>query len=291
MAVVWQTAGALVSFWLPHAIAFFKSIHIVEVSGISGAQSAHRVLGLLRLIGQHHPQGVRVQDLALQMGLAVPTVHRLVSCLLQEGYAERVEGSRRVRLGLEAMHLGLAATRDLPLVDWFTPAMKRIARLTGDTVFLVVRSGPDALCVHREEGEFPIKVFTIAAGVRRPLGLSAVGLAILADLPEEEVARQFEARRHDYDAAGLRLTALHTVLRATRRDGYAQQTEHRAAETSGVGCAARIGAAGYAGLSVAAINSRMNPKRRAEIGQMLHHELHARLGQVLATQGTARSAR
>ncbi|MGE0807166.1 MAG: IclR family transcriptional regulator [Burkholderiaceae bacterium] len=240
---------------------------------IKGAQSSHRLLQLLVRVGRAHPAGIRLRDLAEQTGLTAPTVHRLVSCLLQEGFVERAPSSRRLRLGLEAMQLGLAATRDMPLADRFMPAMKRVARETGDSVFLMMRIGPDALCLHREEGSFPVKVLTVAPGTRRPLGLSGVGLAILALLPDEALWPLFQARRNDYAAVDMPLAALQRLVRAARRDGYVQHTEHRQAETSGVACAARFGHGTYAGLSVAAINSRMGQRRRVEIAALLRTEV------------------
>lgn len=250
----------------------------MEQASTPGAQSSHRLLQLLVRIGRAHPEGVRLRDLCEQTGLAAPTAHRLVACLVAEGFAERVPGSHRLRLGLEAMQIGLAATRDMPLLDRFLPAMKRIARKTDDSVFLIMRVGADALCVHREEGGYPVKVFAIAPGMRRPLGLSSVGLGIMAMLPPEEIAPIHEARRHEYAAAGVTLAALRRQIEAARRAGFVQQTEHRQAETSGVAVAARVGQATLAGLSVAAVNSRMGQSRRVEIGALLKAEIDAVLG-------------
>lgn len=249
----------------------------MEITTTAGARSSHRLLQLLARIGHSHPEGVRLRDLCAETGLPAPTAHRLVACLVAEGFVERIPGSHRLRLGLESMQLGLAATRDMPLLDRFRPAMKRIARRTDDSVFLMMRVGADALCVHREEGGYPVKVFSIAPGTRRPLGLSAVGLGVMAMLTDEEIAPIFEARRHEYAAAGMSLATLRRQVEAARRAGFVQQTEHRQAETSGVAVAARVGQATLAGLSVAAVNSRMGSGRREEIGALLRAEMDAAL--------------
>ena len=256
----------------------------MEFQATPGARSSHRLLQLLAHIGRAHPEGLRLRDLCAQTGLPAPTAHRLVACLVAEGFVERVAGSHRLRLGLEAMQIGLAATRDMPLTDRFLAAMKRIARKTDDSVFLIMRVGPDALCVHREEGAYPVKVFAIAPGLRRPLGLSAVGLGIMAMLPADEIAAIHEARRHEYAAAGVTLATLRRQVEAARLAGFVQQTEHRQAETSGVAVAARVGQATLAGLSVAAVNSRMGRARRAEIGALLKAEIDAVLRGDAATK-------
>jgi DNA-binding IclR family transcriptional regulator len=250
----------------------------MDIPTTRGAQSSHRLLQLLVRIGGAHPHGLRLRDLGEQTGLTPPTVHRLVACLISEGFVDRVPGSQRLRLGLEAMQIGLAATRDMPLAERFMPAMKRIARQTEDSVFLIMRVGPDALCVHREEGGYPVKVFAIEPGMRRALGLSSVGLGIMANLSNEEIAQIHATRRDDYAAAGVSLALLQRQVQIARRDGFVQQTEHRQAETSGVAVAARVGKSTYAGLSVAAINSRMGPARRLQIAALLKAEVEVVLG-------------
>src|SRR5690606_7313088 len=64
-----------------------------------------------------------------------------------------------------------------------------LAEQTGDTVFLTVRSGFDGVCVDRKEGSYPVKAFVLEPGRRRPLGVGAGNVAILASLPEDEIAR------------------------------------------------------------------------------------------------------
>lgn len=270
-----QSAAELTRSEFPIAIGLSNLFHLMEDKTTAGARSSHRLLQLLTRIGRSHPQGVRLRDLCAETGLPAPTAHRLIACLVAEGFVERIPGSRSLRLGLESMQLGLAATRDMPLLDRFLPAMKRIAQQTDDSVFLMMRVGPDALCVHREEGAYPVKVFAIAPGMRRPLGLSAVGLGVMAMLPEDEIARVFELRRHEYAAAGLSLATLRRHVDAARHADFVQQTEHRQAATSGVAVAARVGHATLAGLSVAAVNSRMGQRRREEIGALLRTEVDA----------------
>ena len=66
---------------------------------------------------------------------------------------------------------------------------------TGDTVYLVMRSGFDAVCMHRREGDYPVRALVLEVGSRRPLGVGAGGLAILSamDIDErDEVIRRVE---------------------------------------------------------------------------------------------------
>lgn len=242
---------------------------------MSGSQSASKTLVLLKHVGNHHPQGVRLRDLIVETGLDRSTVHRLLACLVEEGFLDRAAPSKLYRLGMEAMQLGLMSAGMVPVVERIRPVMQRIARQTGDTVFLIVRSGDHALCLHREEGPYPVKAFVVETGSRRLLGASSVGMSILANLSDAEILASHA--RHADEYTRLRFTA-QTLLRAaheTRKRGYSEAQDFRTEETNGVGCSFRLSRNSYAGISVAAINSRMPLERRRELGLQLRHEVKA----------------
>ena len=242
---------------------------------VFGTQSASKVLDLLKRVGFHHPQGVRLRDLISESGLDRSTTHRLLACLLDAGFIERAPPGKLYRLGMEAMQLGLLSAGMVPVVERFRPVMQRIARQTGDTVFLVVRSGDHAQCLHREEGTYPIKAFVVEPGTRRLLGMSSVGISVLAMLPDNETQATYERHAAAYERIGISLDRLQRLVRTTRQNGFAETTDPRTAETSGVGCAFRLSSHAHAGISVAAINSRMPPERRQEIGARLLREAQA----------------
>jgi DNA-binding IclR family transcriptional regulator len=242
---------------------------------VLGTQSASKVLDLLKRVGFHHPQGVRLRDLISESGLDRSTTHRLLACLLDAGFVERAAPGKLYRLGMEAMQLGLLSASMVPVVERFRPVMQRIARQTGDTVFLVVRSGDHALCLHREEGTYPIKAFVVEPGTRRLLGMSSVGISVLAALPDSETLATHARHAAAYERIGIPLDRLQRVVRTTRLNGFAETTDPRTEETSGVGCAFLLSSHTHAGISVAAINSRMPPERRREIGTRLLREVAA----------------
>ena len=65
--------------------------------------------------------------------------------------------------------MGLAASPKTNLRDVCHSYLQQIAQRTGDMVFLTMRSGFDGVCIDRAEGAFPIKVFVLDVGMRRPL--------------------------------------------------------------------------------------------------------------------------
>ncbi|MHB1122609.1 MAG: IclR family transcriptional regulator domain-containing protein [Ramlibacter sp.] len=81
---------------------------------------------------------------------------------------------------------GLAAAVRTDLKAICKPALARIADETEDTVFLMILSGDDSVCIERAEGSYPVKTFVVDVGTRRPLGVGAGSLAILSALPIQE---------------------------------------------------------------------------------------------------------
>lgn len=240
---------------------------------LSGTRSAAKALALLRLVGIHHPDGVRLTDLIARSGQDRSTAHRLLACLEEYGFVERALPSKSYRLGLSALEMGLVSMGMRPVVERFLPLMRRIARQSGDTVFLMVRAADHVLCLHREEGTYPVKVLTSEAGTHLLMGISLAGVAIMAHLEEQEVAAVYERHEDAYRMNGVSLPKLRKAWQRTRATGFAELTDHRHEVTRGVACAIRYSPNSFVGISIAAIDSRMPKQRRAELGAILSREL------------------
>ncbi|MCL1962165.1 MAG: IclR family transcriptional regulator [Desulfovibrionaceae bacterium] len=247
------------------------------MSGTTGTQSLRRGLHLLRWLGATREEDVRLPDLIEASGLERSTAYRLVAALVEEGFAERDPVTKRYRLGLEAMHIGLVAIDRTPLVERCRMPMRRLARVSGDTVFLTVRHGDYALCLHREEGSFPIKALTTNVGQRRLLGIGAAGRAILAQVSEAELDGVWRRHCAEFEALGMNCAGLRADMREIRTLGYAAMQDTITTGVSGIGCVFRPSAAILAGISIAAITSRMDLARRQELGELIALEC-AQLG-------------
>jgi DNA-binding IclR family transcriptional regulator len=133
----------------------------------------------------------------------------------------------------------------------------------------MVRSGDHVLCLHREQGSYPVKAFTIEPGSRALLGISLSGVAMLSHLTEAEVAASHARNEPEYLRNGVTLAKLKNAVAETRAAGFAQVTDHRREVTRGVGCAIRLSRNSLVGVSIAAINSRMSKPRRLQLGGLL----------------------
>jgi DNA-binding IclR family transcriptional regulator len=142
--------------------------------------SLRRGVRLLRLLATAGARGSSLTDLASETGMPHPSVHRVLKQLQAERLVEHNPDTRRYRLGPLTFELGLASSTLFDIRDLCEPAMRRLAECTADTVYLVCRSGFDAVCIHRLEGAFPIRTLVLEVGSRRPLGVGAGGLAVLA---------------------------------------------------------------------------------------------------------------
>ena len=141
-------------------------------------------------------------------------------------------------------------------------------------MFLLARSGFDAICLDRSEGPFPIRTFTGDIGGRVALGVGQGSLAILAFLPEEErdTVIQYNLPRlkdfHLYDEVFLR-----SEVQNVRALGYAGRNTGVLQGMAGVAVPIldRDGRA-VAALSVATVSDRLGPDRLPTVVDMLKRE-------------------
>ncbi|WP_447645284.1 helix-turn-helix domain-containing protein [Nocardioides zeae] len=90
-----------------------------------------RAAGVLRALAELDAEGARTADVARVVGLPRPTVHRVLTALLEEGLVDRVHETGRWHLGPELFVLGAAAARRYDVAQVAHPTVRRLAELTG----------------------------------------------------------------------------------------------------------------------------------------------------------------
>lgn len=236
-----------------------------------GTQSIRRVLQLLRLLALHDRQGLTLQEIIALSGLERSTAHRLVSCLTEEHFARRTD-DRRYYLGVDAMQIGFSAMHRVPIADTLRPLTKRLCRLSGDSVFLVVQQGDHALCLLREHGDFPVRIFTIDVGEKRLLGIGAGGLALLSEFDNTTITDIYQRNAHAYHTSGLTLNTLLQKAQQAREQGFAEIVDGITPGISGVGFAFPISDITRVAISFGAISQRLDMVRRQTMGRLLQKE-------------------
>ena len=228
---------------------------------------------LLRIIASHNRAGLRVVDLCALTELPRPTVHRLLQCLMRESLVARKSRTRNYHLGALLYELGITASPAVKLEDLCHPFIAKLAEITGDMVFLTLRSGYDAVCIDMQEGAFLTRTH-MEIGRRRPLGIGAGSLAILGAVSRDDAKDVLSCNKTRWAAFnGLTAQKMLKQLKKTRERGFAvHDGSVSGARAIGV---ALMDARGlpFAGLSVYAATSRMQESRWPELIRILRQHV------------------
>ncbi|RZL53585.1 MAG: IclR family transcriptional regulator [Variovorax sp.] len=244
-----------------------------EPSARTGTQSIERVVGMLRVVASRGRRGMRIADVVAVSGLPMSTCFRMLQRLEVEGLVERDPLTRKYHLGPLLHELGLLAEPRYRLSELCDEALRVVADQTQDTVYLSERRGDESICTARSLGDYPIKALTLDVGIRRPMGVGAGGLAILAGLPEAEAERIVEINAARYGKFGaVDPQSLRAALRQSRATGYAFLDSAATPGTAAVGIAFPPENP-IAAISVAAISSRLGPERRLAVAAIIRKQV------------------
>ncbi len=154
-----------------------------EPAGRSGGvQSIERAFDLLEALADGGG-ALGLSQLASISGLPLPTIHRLIRTLVDLGYV-RQEPSRQYVLGPRLIRLGESAGRMLS--TWAMPHLTGLVDALGETANLAMLDGDKVVYVAQVPGRHSMRMFT-EVGRRVSPHCTAVGKALLADVPDDEV--------------------------------------------------------------------------------------------------------
>ncbi len=239
----------------------------------AAGQGVERIALLIGILGRSR-EGRRLTDIASESGLSKSTVHRLLGSLTRVGFVEQNEFTGNFHLSFEFFTLGAMAVNRYGLVDLAHEHLIRIEEECHDTVHFNVRWKSESICVDRIEGRFPIKVLTLNVGSRRPLGLGAGSLALLAFLGDDEISTVLAQNAEEIKGyPGFNEKVIRSLVDQTRNDGYAFNDAMLLPDMCAIGVPV-MGAdkRPLAAISIAAISGRMKPNRRKDLLKLLQKE-------------------
>lgn len=163
-----------------------------------------RVTRILECVAAAAGRGIALGELAQKCGLDKATTLRIAGALCAAGWLSRSSDSARYRIGAEAW---LAGRRGDPMLERLERTSSRhlaaLARTSGDTAYLAVRSGLEMVFLHRADGAEPLRA-RIEIGHRQTVAVGCTGLSWLAAV--------------DADASDLALRELAPVMKALKID-------------------------------------------------------------------------
>ncbi len=245
--------------------------------------SLQRAVSIVQALAAAAPEGgQRVIELATALGYTQATTHRLLQQLAAVGWVQQSAQDKRYALAPGFFALAARAGDYGGLRERCRPALLRLGASLGDSVFLLVRAGFDAMCLDRFEGPFPIRSFTGDIGGRVPLGVGQGAMAILAHLPEAE---RDEVMRHNVPRlagmGALDEVFLRTEVARVRRQGFAATNSGLIEGMAGVGVPV-FDAAGrvVAALSIGTLAARLEGERLPVVVDLLQREARALAPQI-----------
>jgi IclR family acetate operon transcriptional repressor len=233
-------------------------------------QSLSRGLVLLETVAEIE-DGVTLSDLAMQVGLAPSTTHRLLNTLELRGFLQHDAELGRWHIGVRAFHIGNAFLNGRDFVAQSRPFLVRLMEQSGETANLGVEDEGEAVMLAQVQCREMMRMM-VPLGSRSPMHASGIGKALLATMSEAQVTAILHRR-------GLTAITEHSVrspealrkeLEQTRARGWAYDDEEHAI---GLRCVAatlhdELGQA-VAGISLSGPRSRIPDERVPSLGQLV----------------------
>ena len=224
-------------------------------------QSVERALDLLEFVAAAGGEATLTQ-ISAGSGLNISTCHHLLSTLIAKGYVAKLPGKRTYVLGSRVLYLSSLCLKQVNLPQRSQRVIDALSARTGEAVQLAVLQGDELITVLRKEALHAVRVDAAAVGKTSAAHATATGKAILAWLPETEIARIVAAKGlPSYTAKTITdLATLLDELRLVRRHGYAMDREEFQQGVICIGSAIRD----YAGAVVGAISVSIPSFRATE---------------------------
>jgi DNA-binding IclR family transcriptional regulator len=223
-------------------------------------QVIERMMKLLEVLAES-PDAVSLKILAGKSGLHPSTAHRILTALVRDRMAERVDQGS-YRLGMRLLELGNLVKVRISVREHALPFMRELHAQIGEAVNLSVRRDDEIVYIERtSSGRSLMRVVNII-GARAPLHITAVGKLFL--LEDDVDGLKGYAERTGLSAFTKNtihsLPALERELDRVRRQGFALDNEEAELGVRCIGAGVREDTGALvAGLSVSAPAERMKP--------------------------------
>jgi DNA-binding IclR family transcriptional regulator len=217
---------------------------------------------VLEEVAQRQPVGV--SEIARSVGMPKSTVQRCLTTLHHAGWLRLVD-TDRAKWGVttKPLSIGLRAAGEEGLREAAAQYLDELRDLTDETVHLTARDGDQLIILSRRDSTQAVRTY-VDIGAKAPLHATSSGLAILANLPEEEVDRILDGglERFTPDTIVSKRDLVEEIGRVRERGYAVNPRSWWRPEVSGV-AAAVITATGrpVAAVVISVPTSRFDPER------------------------------
>jgi IclR family KDG regulon transcriptional repressor len=253
-------------------------------------ESTYHTLVLSRafqILGSYtvHDSEVSVAELYERLGIYKSTLERLLQCLMDSGFIEQNPETGQYRLGIKAFEIGSICrrVRMMNIGALARPCMMQLVAQLNLSANLAVRSGPEIVYVETvEPAGSPLRV-AYSAGDRFGVHHTALGKAMIAFLPTEELQSLLE-KIHLTPLTLRTITAVEKLIEElweVRKSGYAVDDEESLPGLRCVGAPIWDSERVVAALSASGSTLVVTNERVAEIAQCVlesAREVSAQLG-------------
>lgn len=178
-------------------------------------------LELLSLIAKTEGE-LSLREIGRLLELSPTVTHRLVSTLRKHRFLEKSPTTGKYVIGLESYRVGMSHSRATTIEYVARPILQEAGRLCQVNAFLGVRDGVNIVYLYDFSGD-PNRTIRMARGTEIPLAMTAMGIAILSALPDDEIEEikynyrsMRESRTHDFTEK------MNDRICAARNVGYSQ---------------------------------------------------------------------
>lgn len=241
----------------------------------NSVKSALRTLDIIEFVVAH-PQGPIAQDIAAALDIPVSSTSYLLGTLAERGYLVRDGRRYRPGPGLARLTVPEAA---LTLANRVEPLVKVLRSELDETASFMVRTGWEVEALVTEASGQALR-YAIEPGHRKPLHSLAAGKAILAMLPEAELARYFAEvprERHTRHTV-IEEAPLRAALAEIRQTGLAEAHEENTLGICGLAAPAWLNGEAVGAFAIAVPEVRFNPKLAAKARAALTRAAQALAG-------------
>ena len=241
-----------------------------ERSGTPSVLSAERTLSILELLAATKT-GLTLPELCRRLGLPKSSMHCLLVTLERRGYLSRNEHTHRYLFGSKLFTLANMALHGIKLREQARPSMQALAQKSCMIVHLAIRERDQVVVIEKIEPAAAQRI-TTWSGKRFDLHASGVGKALLAFMPEQELAETVLER-------GLTRFNENTItsprrlkqeLEKIRHQGYSLDDEEGEIGYRCIGCPVfDFQGHAVAAISVAGNTSLVTPEKLAVLARMV----------------------